>query len=83
MKTLRVTLFAASATAAVGLSGCSTLTGGQGDPLAVLEALGKLYGHCERTVTYAASVGPLNPGSGATVNGSVRCPATTLPSGPP
>ena len=50
------------------------------DPSKVLDALGRNYAHCERTVTYSAAIGPLNPGSGATISGTVRCqPAEAAP----
>lgn len=55
--------------AALSLSACASTS-----PVAVLEVLGKTYAHCERTVTYSASVGPLNPTSGGQINGTVRCP---------
>lgn len=48
-------------------------------PEDILNALAKNYAHCERTVTYAAAVGPLNPGSGATVSGTVHCPPLVTP----
>lgn len=57
---------------AVSLSACASTS-----PVAVLEVLGKTYAHCERTVTYSASVGPLNPSSGGQINGTVRCPPVT------
>lgn len=68
----RAILFAGAALACLSLGGCATANT---DPAAVLKALGEVYGHCERIVSYSASVGALNPGSGATINGQVRCPA--------
>ncbi len=56
------------------LSGCVTANT---DPAAVLKALGEAYDHCERIVSYSASIGALNPGSGATINGQIRCPPKT------
>lgn len=55
--------------AALSLTACASAS-----PVEVLEVLGKAYGHCERTVTYSASVGPLNPASGGQINGTVKCP---------
>lgn len=55
--------------AALSLSACASAS-----PEDVLRVLGEAYGHCERTVTYSASVGPLNPSSGGQINGTVKCP---------
>lgn len=60
--------------ACLSLSACSTVAS---DPAAVLKALGDNYAHCERIVSYSASVGALNPASGATISGQVRCPPKT------
>lgn len=75
---MRLRPFLAVAVLAVSMSlaGCMT---GKADPVAVLDALGRNYAHCERTVSYAATVGPVNPSSGATINGTVRCPAQPTP----
>ena len=67
----RALLMGAAAVAFLSLGGCAT---GNTDPAAVLKALGDTYAHCERIVTYQASVGALNPASGATISGQVRCP---------
>lgn len=76
----RLLVGAAIAVACVSVSGCGTLSGG--DPARVLEALGTAYGHCQRTVTYSAQVGPLNTASGASITGTVNCPARTDPAVP-
>lgn len=55
--------------AAASLSGCASAS-----PVEVLEVLGRTYAHCERTVTYSASIGPLNPASGGQISGVVKCP---------
>lgn len=69
----RVLIGAAVAAACLAMSACSTTA----DPAKILETLGSNYAHCERTVNYTATVGALNPASGATVSGSVRCPPKT------
>ena len=77
----RSVILAGVALACLALGGCAT---GNTDPAAVLKALGDTYSHCERIVTYQASVGALNPASGATISGQVRCPPrTTEPATPP
>lgn len=79
----RAILFAGAALACLSLGGCAT---GNADPTAFVKAFGDAYAHCERLVSYSASVGALNPGSGATINGQIRCPAkaiTAEPATPP
>lgn len=76
----RSVILAGVALACLGLGGCAT---GNTDPAAVLKALGDTYAHCERIVTYQASVGALNPASGATISGQVRCPPREAPAVPP
>lgn len=76
----RAILVAGVAAACLALGGCAT---GNTDPAAVLKALGDTYAHCERIVTYQASVGALNPASGATISGQVRCPPREAPAVPP
>lgn len=77
----RSVILAGVALACLALGGCAT---GNTDPAAVLKALGDTYAHCERIVTYQASVGALNPASGATISGQVRCPPRTAePATPP
>ena len=56
--------------AVLSLGGCATA-----DLNATLDTLAKNYAHCERTVNYTATVGPINPASGAMVSGTVHCPA--------
>lgn len=77
-------LFLGAATAAcLSLSACASVNS---DPAAVLKALGDAYAHCERSVTYTASVGALNPASGAQISGTVHCPPkvdTDQPTPPP
>lgn len=73
-------ILAACAVASVALAGCAT---GNTDPAEVLRALGENYAHCERLVSYSASVGAFNPGSGATISGQVRCPPKTAPAAEP
>lgn len=70
----RAILLAGAALACLSLGGCATANT---DPAAVLKALGDAYAHCERIVSYQASVGALNPASGATISGQVRCPPKT------
>lgn len=55
---------------ALALSGCGTMSGS--DAAAVLEQLGKNYGHCERHLSYSAGIGIISPG--ATLSGSISCP---------
>jgi len=78
----RFLLLGAAAVACLSLSACSTVAS---DPAAILKALGDNYAHCERIVSYSASVGALNPASGATISGQVRCPPKTVaePTPPP
>jgi hypothetical protein len=76
----RALLMGAAAVACLGLGGCAT---GNSDPAAFIKAFGEAYSHCERLVSYSASVGALNPGSGATVNGQIRCPAKEAPAAAP
>lgn len=75
----RAIILASAALACLSLSACATANT---DPAAVLKALGEAYGHCERIVSYSASIGALNPGSGATINGQVRCPPKTPSASP-
>ncbi len=67
----RLAVLAGLGACALSLAACSSTLG----PVAVLDALGNNYAHCERTVTYTAAVGPLNPASGGNITGTVRCPA--------
>lgn len=76
----RSVILAGVALACLGLGGCAT---GNSDPAAFIKAFGEAYSHCERLVSYSASVGALNPGSGATVNGQIRCPAKEAPAAAP
>lgn len=76
----RALILGAAAVACLGLSACSTVAS---DPAAVLKALGDNYAHCERIVSYSASVGALNPASGATISGQVRCPPKEAPAAAP
>jgi hypothetical protein len=76
----RSVTLAGVALACLGLGGCAT---GNSDPAAFIKAFGEAYSHCERLVSYSASVGALNPGSGATVNGQIRCPAKEAPAAEP
>lgn len=76
----RSVILAGVAVACLGLGGCAT---GNSDPAAFIKAFGEAYNHCERLVSYSASVGALNPGSGATVNGQIRCPAKEAPAAAP
>lgn len=76
----RALLTGAAAVACLSLGGCAT---GNSDPAAFIKAFGEAYSHCERLVSYSASVGALNPGSGATVNGQIRCPAKEAPAAEP
>lgn len=76
----RILFAGAAIAAALSLSACSSVNS---DPAALVKALGEAYSHCERLVSYSASVGALNPGSGATVNGQIRCPAKAEPTPPP
>lgn len=63
--------FLALAIAATALCGCETVA--KSLP-ATLDALDKAYGHCQRDVTFQASAGALNPGSGVQVSGKYSCP---------
>jgi len=72
-RTVRLATLASAIAAALLVTGCA-----QG-PEKVLETLGRNYAHCERTVTYTASVGPLNPTSGAIVTGTVSCQPQAAP----
>lgn len=76
----RAILLAGAVLACLSLGGCAT---GNTDPAAFVKAFGDAYAHCERLVSYSASVGALNPGSGATINGQIRCPAKEAPAAPP
>lgn len=77
----RSVTLAGVALACLALGGCSTTNA---DPAAFVKAFGEAYSHCERLVSYSASVGALNPSSGATINGQIRCPPQTqAPAVPP
>ena len=76
----RALLLGAAAVACLSLGGCATANT---DPAAVIKAFGDAYSHCERLFSYSASVGALNPGSGAMVNGQIRCAAKEAPAAEP
>ena len=54
------------------LAGCGTTTVASIN--STLDTLAKDYAPCDRTVNYSASVGAMNPGSGAQVQGTIHCP---------
>lgn len=56
------------------LSGCVSA----GSLNATLDTLARNYAHCERTVTYMATMGPINPASGAQISGTVHCPPVSV-----
>lgn len=58
-------------TAAAGLGGCSSTKSLN----STLMTLSKVYAHCHHTVSYSASIGPMNPTSGAQLQGQIDCPA--------
>ena len=62
--------FLALAVVASALCGCETVA--KNLP-ATLDALDKAYGHCQRDVTFQASAGAFNPGSGVQVSGKYSC----------
>lgn len=72
MKASRILAAVAVAALALNTAACATKAA---DPVAVLDALGRNYAHCDRDVQYAATIGPVNPASGASVTGRVHCPA--------
>lgn len=76
----RAIMLAACAVTSLSLSACIK---GNTDPAAVLKVLGETYAHCDRVVIYQASIGALNPASGATVSGQVHCPPKVDPATPP
>lgn len=57
----------------VPLAACANTSGA----VNLINAVETNLNHCHHTVTYSASVGALNPGSGATVQGNIDCPAAS------
>jgi outer membrane lipoprotein SlyB len=68
---MRVLLLAAAAVMSCTLGGCANTSGA----VNLLNTLEQNYAHCHHTVTYNATVGAMNPGSGAMVQGTIDCPA--------
>lgn len=66
-------MFALLAAAALPLGACGTTSGA----VNLINAVEKNLDHCHHTVTYAASVGAMNPGSGAQIQGTIDCPAVS------
>lgn len=74
----RVLVIAAAVTAAVALSGCTSL--GQSNSAELLKQIDTNFAQCERHITFQAGVGVVTPG--AQISGSVDCKGgTPLPLG--
>ena len=67
--------------AALPLAACNTAN--QAAATSFLHGIAQDYAPCERTVTYAASVGAMNPGSGAQIQGTIHCPPHDPTTGKP
>lgn len=73
MLTHRHFIAAALIAATLPLGACASTSGA----VNLINAVEKNLDHCHHTVTYAASVGAMNPGSGAQIQGTIDCPATS------
>lgn len=67
-----------AAASALSLGGCANNAAGA---VNLINAVESNLTHCHHQVTYSASAGPINPGSGVTIQGTIDCPAI-LPAPP-